>query len=80
MGHLIFLYKACRVYRTGSCVCFFLGGWEFTSNQIFDSVHFELAILLKPHVCIVQLDALADWAVQAGLNQINQIFVKYPHF
>ena len=26
------------------------------------------------------LDALADWAVQAGRNQINQIFVKYPRF
>ena len=26
------------------------------------------------------LDALADWAVQAGRNQINQIFVKYPGF
>ena len=26
------------------------------------------------------LDPLADWAVQAGRNQINQIFVKYPHF
>ena len=26
------------------------------------------------------LDGLADWAVQAGLNQINQFFAKYPHF
>ena len=28
----------------------------------------------------VLLDALADWAVQAGRNQINQIFAKYQHF
>ena len=28
----------------------------------------------------VLLDGLADWAVQAGLNQINQFFAKYPHF
>ena len=28
----------------------------------------------------IMLDGLADWAVQAGLNQINQFFTKYPHF
>ena len=28
----------------------------------------------------VLLDGLADWAVQAGLNQINQFFTKYQHF
>ena len=28
----------------------------------------------------ILLDGLADWAVQAGRNQINQIFVKYPRF
>ena len=28
----------------------------------------------------VLLDRLAEWAVQAGINQINQIFTKYPRF
>ena len=28
----------------------------------------------------VLLEGLAEWAVPAGINQINQIFTKYPTF
>ena len=61
----------------GICKCNFISGIRKTTKKyVLKPCMYCSSGLLNQ----VLLDGLADWAVQAGINQINQFFAKYPHF